>query len=491
MTGKVKGSLTVFFAMVLVAVMTLIFTMSECIRAYELHGLGQEYTDMAIESAFSEYNPYLWQNYRILAVDLGYGTDYVGPEIMESRVVEFCRWNSDIEDGQNYIRLVPESCRISKYSVLTDGKGQGVVNLGVKAAKDSMAAQVVDYVQGQSESVRKIEKVSAKEKAQNASQSLDDAKRELEEAKKNSEHPEDYPEPGHVEDDPFDAFEIMQESISKGVLSTVVSVDSISDYQANPDILPSHRTLNKGNIQVTESNDLIDKALYIDYLLTNYSCYSNDKKHAGLKYEIEYLIAGQETDTQSLAAVVEEIMLVREAANYASIMSNGTMVAQAGAIAEVLAGFTMNPAIIEGVKYGIIGAWAYIESTLDLRTLLAGGEVPLMKNIDEWTSDVYHLSSYLDVKTKAKEVKNGISYRDYLIGLLATKSVDTLGLRSCDVLENALSETEDYKNVKLDNMIFLGELQVNFSAKEMFLSLFSQDFDLSGYAINKSKLISY
>jgi hypothetical protein len=40
-------------------------------------------------------------------------------------------------------------------------------------------------------------------------------------------------------------------------------------------------------------------------------------------------------------------------------------------------------------------------------------------------------------------------------------------------------------------MIFLGELQVNFSAKEMFLSLLSPDFDFSGYAINKSKLISY
>ena len=63
MTGKLKGSLTVFFAMILVAVMTLVFTMSECIRAYELHGLGQEYTD-TIKDGFTSS----WKGQTILRV---------------------------------------------------------------------------------------------------------------------------------------------------------------------------------------------------------------------------------------------------------------------------------------------------------------------------------------------------------------------------------------------------------------------------------------
>ena len=86
---RAKGSLSVFFALIMVAVMTLLFTMSECIRIYELHELAQEYTDMAVESAFSEYNPYLWSNYKILAIDLGYGTDSTGPGIMEQKTLDF------------------------------------------------------------------------------------------------------------------------------------------------------------------------------------------------------------------------------------------------------------------------------------------------------------------------------------------------------------------------------------------------------------------
>ena len=86
MQKKLKGSLTVFFALILVSVMTLVFTMSECIRLYELHDISQEYTDMATESAFSEYNPYLWETYKILALDLGYGTETDGSSILEQKI---------------------------------------------------------------------------------------------------------------------------------------------------------------------------------------------------------------------------------------------------------------------------------------------------------------------------------------------------------------------------------------------------------------------
>ena len=86
-----KGSLSVFFAMILSVVMCLIFTMSECIRLYCLTDNSKEFTDMAAYSAFSEFNPYLWSNYKILAVDLGYGTDTVGPEIMNQKTLDYCK----------------------------------------------------------------------------------------------------------------------------------------------------------------------------------------------------------------------------------------------------------------------------------------------------------------------------------------------------------------------------------------------------------------
>ena len=498
MGKKLKGSLTVFFALIMVSVMSLIFTMAECIRIYELHDFASEYTDMAVESAFSEYNPYLWANYRILAVDLGYGTEAIGPAILEQKTLDYCRYNSNIDYGSNYARLTPASCNAKQYSLLTDNLGQGVIMLGTKAARDGMAAQVIDAVQGNVNDVNGVEIVNVDEQTQSGKADLENAKEELAAAKEAAANdddpntnPSDYPDPGEVEDDPLDAFGTMKEALSKGLLATVVDADTLSDKRVDLDNLPSHRSLNAGTGEVAYSTGITDKALFIDYLLTNYSYYGMDRKHAGMQYEIEYLVSGKETDAQSLAAVVEELMVIRESANYATILKTPSMVNQAQAIAEILAGFTMNPAIIEAVKYAIIGAWAYAESTLDIRLLLAGGKVSIIKSSEEWTSDVWHLSACFDVKTKAKECKGGIGYKEYLMGFLALQSNETLAMRACDVMETALHGTDDYKNVRCDNMIFAANMEIGFTGSEMFLSLFSTENTIEGYELTKEKYLCY
>ncbi len=497
----VKGSLTVFFAMILTGVMTLILVMNECIRIYELQDFAQDYTDMAIESAFSEYNPYLWTNYKILAVDLGYGSDTVGPSIMEQKTMDYCNYNSNVDSGFNFARLSCAGCQVKKYALLTDAKAAGVVTMGVKAAKDGMAAQVVDTIQGKVNSINNVEKIGVVEKATTGKASLKEAKEANARAKAAAAedddpntNPGDYPDPGEVEDNPLDAFDILESSFSKSVLSTVTDVEKVSEKEASLESLPSHRKINVGNMDISDGNSLVDKALFIDYLMTNYEYFSHGLGHDGLKYEIEYLIAGKDTDAKNLATVVEEIMLLREAANFITITSNPSMQAEAAKIGAILAGFTMNDVIIEAVKYAIIAAWAYAESTLDLRLLLSGGHVALIKNLDQWTSDVWHLSSVANINYKAKDCKVGLSYKEFLMSFLAVNQNSTLAIRSLDVMENALNTTDDYADVKVDNMLWASEMELSFSASEMFLSVFSGDkskSDTGDYTITKTKYISY
>ena len=175
----VKGSLTVFFALVMVSVMTLIFTMGECIRIYELQDFSQEYTDMAVESGFSEYNPYLWTNYRILALDLGYGSGNVGPDTLEQKILEYCTYNANMEYGSNYARLIPESCSATSYSLLTDSNGAGIVMLGAKAARDGLAEQIMNGVQEKTDSINGIEKVSVEQTAEDGKSALNSEKAAL------------------------------------------------------------------------------------------------------------------------------------------------------------------------------------------------------------------------------------------------------------------------------------------------------------------------
>ena len=48
-------------------------------------------------------------------------------------------------------------------------------------------------------------------------------------------------------------------------------------------------------------------------------------------------------------------------------------------IATSLAGFSGNPAVVKIVQIGVVAAWAYVESILDLRTLLSGGKFHSLK----------------------------------------------------------------------------------------------------------------
>lgn len=493
-----KGSFTVFLSLVMVAVMTLIFAMSELIRLISIDALAKEYTDMAVESAFSEYNPYLWTNYGILAIDLGYGIGNVGPEIFESRIADYCQENSDVEEGNNYGRLPVASCQAVKYGLLTDSEGLPVVSLGVKAAGEGLAAQLVDGVQEKIDGINGVEKVAVEEQAQSSNKELSDARAANAENKRRAAedhdpktNPSDYPDPGSMEDDPFDAFNTLKESLSAGLLAQVVKTDGLSEVEIDTSSLPSKRELNKGNLEIEDSSGVIDKALFIDYLLTNYSSYTNDLKHDGMQYELEYLIAGGQSDTQNLATVVGEIMLIREAANFATIVNTPSLNGEAEAVADILAGFTMNPAIIRAVKMGIIAVWAYAETILDMRLLLSGGKVAITKSLDQWTSDIYHLSRIADINTKANECNTGMSYEAYLMAFLALNSNATLSMRALDVMENALAQTEDYRDVKMDNMLYAADVEISYTADEMFLSLFDSSRSSEEYYITKRKFLTY
>ena len=91
------------------------------------------------------------------------------------------------------------------------------------------------------------------------------------------------------------------------------------------------------------------------------------------------LIGGKDNDADNLRVTVDRLLLLREGLNMASLMAMPDKQSEAMALAVTLAGATVNPAIIEAVKYGILAAWAYVESVLDVRTLLDGGKISLVK----------------------------------------------------------------------------------------------------------------
>lgn len=156
-----------------------------------------------------------------------------------------------------------------------------------------------------------------------------------------------------------------------------------------------------------------------------------------LSYELEYLIGGKGSDRDNLEKVLRELAAVRFAVNYAYLMTDEVKKSEAGAMALTMAGIVALLALTEVIKQGILLAWAFGEAVMELRSLLKGGKIELVKTRESWQlqlSNLLKLGTENDVSDGMHSDK-GLSYQDYLRILLFTKSQEESAMRSLDVIE--------------------------------------------------------
>ena len=110
--------------------------------------------------------------------------------------------------------------------------------------------------------------------------------------------------------------------------------------------------------------------------------------------QIEYIIAGKESDWDNLEKVAKRILTWREVANVIYILSDSGKCAEARALALTLTAVLQVPALTEPVKYAILFAWAYIESLSDVRRLLTGGRVPIVKTAGDWRTGIQSVKNF-------------------------------------------------------------------------------------------------
>jgi hypothetical protein len=260
------------------------------------------------------------------------------------------------------------------------------------------------------------------------------------------------------------------EAKKKGVLaltlreSAKVSTNSLTLSQT-----VSHRTLTKGTKTNAGQGDWYQTVLLNQYFKTYMSCYTDAEEDRALSYELEYLIGGKAVDQENLRLVVKELLAVREALNMASITGSAARQSEALSLATTLAGFTANPAVIEAVKYGIIAAWAFVESVLDLRTLLAGGSIALVKSDTDWTSNVNQMPTLLSGWSEAKSSAQGMSYRDYVGVLLQFHSANALAMRAMDAQEATVQREEGYTSFRMDHAVVETQLIATYEYDPLFM----------------------
>ena len=119
------------------------------------------------------------------------------------------------------------------------------------------------------------------------------------------------------------------------------------------------------------------------------------------------------------------------------------------------------------IAQGILAAWAYVESILDVRTLLAGGKIAWIKTAENWSSSLSGLGELLSGSSRAKEQTEGEDYQGYLQKLLWLKSERVLNYRAMDLLE-LYAGVNGRENMRMDEMILTLRADISYEAEPLF-----------------------
>lgn len=122
----------------------------------------------------------------------------------------------------------------------------------------------------------------------------------------------------------------------------------------------------------------------------------------------------------------------------------------------------------------------YIQPLLDVRQLLTGGKVPLVKTGDTWMVSLHQLAKITELLKNSRAVEQkGMTYQEYLGILLMTGKPEVQTERTMDIVEAVIRGMSGKENFRLDQGVIYLEVDMGVTFAEKTFSL-QRDY---GYAM--------
>ena len=206
-----------------------------------------------------------------------------------------------------------------------------------------------------------------------------------------------------------------------------------------------------------------DKLFLQTYVMNKLGTYRVPGNPGALDYQVEYILGGRGSDRENLKKTVNRILLLREAANAAYLYTDPEKRAQSGALATSLCTALLIPEGAFVVEKLLLLGWAYGESLLDVRQLMAGGKVPLVKTGADWKLELSHIGQIFTLLQNGQtENTSGLDYNDYLQILLFTTSRHSLAFRCMDMIEQNIRLKPGKENFRIDSCMEGLEMETSF-----------------------------
>ena len=272
----------------------------------------------------------------------------------------------------------------------------------------------------------------------------------------------------------------------RGTLALVTGGEHVSMTTIPTGALPSRRHLQNGNLKLEKKNQgMAADALFREYLLMQFPNYCKEAKEE-LKYQAEYLISGKPSDQKNLKYVVKRLLFLREGLNYQYCLQHQNLTGAAGEFALALTGMFGMPALTGAMQHALLLGLAYGESLLDVRILLSGGKIPLLKDTASWKLSFETLGSLGNLleRVDGSETEEGLSYTDYLRILLQMCRRPDLKLRALDLIQYRLQRQKGSECFQAQNAIVAIKTRAKWSCRPVFYSLPQAVFGLGAGGTN-------
>ena len=439
-----KGVITVYLSLSLFIMLSLITTMVESARFNMARSRAAMVMDMGMDSIFAEYNRELLDHYDLYFIDTSYGGERGSTHSTEEHLRDFIKRNLEAQKKVplpglvDYAGLNVEDAVIDAVSFATDDGGRVFKRQAIHAVRDRFGLSIIDDVK---ERIKKYEES------------------EVEDAEIDKRREEIYKELKGIDLDQEDCPVEKVFDKRPGILNLILEKEgSVSEKELKLENTASHRKneTGMGVIKPSENPDSMKNELLFDeYLLWKFSCYTEELGHEDCSYELEYVLNGKNTDIANLRDTVSKLLFIREAADTIAALSDENKKNQAKPVALVVSLLVGQPEIEDALTELILFAWGFAEAVIDVRTLLSGGRIPLMKGEGDWRlRKIVELPFFLTYgpapKTSNGGLSEGFSYKDYLrIFLFAEDKTDKV-MRSIDAVEMYLRTTDGNQYYRAD-----------------------------------------
>ena len=455
MRREENAYLTIYLTLCMTLVLSLCLTLIEGARRNGARLEAEIAMENGLQSILAEYHRELFYQYNIFAIDSSYGSELAAKANTERHLKQYLDKNLDLNDVfsgsflyRDFFGLSSGDVKLTKVSYLTDEGGSVFRHCAADAVKDDLGLNLLSELQ---EWMRKIEVNGLEErKVEEEKSALDSEIQEYDGMEIDTGDEEPYI---LRVINPTDRIEAQR---NKGILKLVLKDDAaLSANAIRPEGLIMDRLrngqINSGNIpvqQLSEEEQLLERFFFQEYLLRYMGHYGQENDEDALHYQIEYLVTEGNEDAENLRTVLKRICAIREAANTLYLFSDGEKRGEAELVSTLVCNLALVPELAPVLEAAILIGWAYAESIYDIRTLLSGGRVPLIKSAESWH---YGLDSALSGELGEEETGgSGLSYEDYLRIFMMCTDLHTLTARAMNMVEADIRLTAGNKAFRLD-----------------------------------------